>query len=255
MQTTSSTSDHPTGPGKSHVKERVFRYRAIEKRIAASRPGFRVLDLGCGRGDNLRRLVRYGGRAKGVEPAIERARRALKVAPTAVAMGEAIPLRDESFEMVYVSHVLHHAQDLDGVLRESHRLLLPGGLFFVIETIDDSPLMRLARAVEPRWENDEVLNRFRFKDLIGELERHGFETLRAEKFNWMYFAWELLPMAFRPFEWLTPVFVGIETLLHKVLGRRWGGHCFIIARKAGAPVFADEGLSGDLRRRDTAGAD
>ena len=44
------------------MKERVFRFRAVEKRIAASQPGFRVLDVGCGRGDNLRRLVRYGGR-------------------------------------------------------------------------------------------------------------------------------------------------------------------------------------------------
>ena len=40
------------------MKERVFRFRAVEKRIAASKPGFKVLDVGCGRGDNLRRLVR-----------------------------------------------------------------------------------------------------------------------------------------------------------------------------------------------------
>lgn len=237
------------------MKERVFRYRAIEKEIAASKPGFRVLDVGCGRGDNLRRLVRYGGLAIGVEPALERAHRAQEIAPTAVAVGESMPLREESFHMVYVSHVLHHARDLDAVLRESHRLLLPGGLFFVIETIDDSPLMRLARAVEPRWEDDDVLNRFRFKDLMRDLERHGFETLRAEKFNWMYFAWELLPMAFRPFEWLTPIFVGIETLLHGVLGRRWGGHCFMVARKAGPPVFTEEGVGGGLRRAGTADAD
>ena len=223
------------------MKERVFRYRAIEKRIAASKPGFRVLDVGCGQGDNLRRLVRYGGRATGIEPAFERAHRALEIAPTAVALGEAIPAGDESFDMVYISHVLHHARDLDAVIGECHRLLVPGGLFFVIETIDDSPLMRLARAVEPRWDDDEVLNRFRFLDLVGNLERHDFEMLRAEKFNWMYFAWELLPLAFRPFDWLTPIFIGIETLFHRPLGQRWGGHCFLVGRKAGSPVFSDEG--------------
>lgn len=223
------------------VKERVFRYRTVEQGIASSRPGFRVLDVGCGQGDNLRRLVRYGGHVAGIEPSIERAHRALTIAPTAVAVGEAIPMADQSFDMVYISHVLHHARDVDAVIRESHRLLVPGGLFFVIETIDDSPLMRLARAVEPSWDDDEVLNRFRFLDLVGDLERNEFEILRAEKFNWMYFAWELLPLAFRPFDRISPLFIGLETLFHRPLGQRWGGHCFLVGRKAGAPVFDEEG--------------
>ena len=184
------------------MKERVFRFRAEEKRIAASLKGFRVLDIGCGRGDNLRRLGGYGGRPMGIEPDLERARSARLIAPTAVGVGESLPLASGRFDMVYVSHVLHHARDMPKVLAESTRLLSPGGLLFAIETIDDSPLMRLARRVQPSWEDDEVLNRFRYADLVDEFEKAGLEILRGEKFNWMYFAWELLPMAFRPFELL-----------------------------------------------------
>jgi len=219
------------------MKERVFRFRAEEKRIAASLEGFRVLDIGCGRGDNLRRLVAYGGHPVGVEPDLERARHADQIAPTSVGVGEHLPLASGRFDMVYVSHVLHHARDVSRVLAESRRLLAPGGLLFVIETIDDSPLMRLARRIQPSWEDDDVLNRFRYADLVEEFERAGFEVLHGEKFNWMYFAWELLPMAFRPFELLTPVFIGLETLFHRLLGRRWGGHCFLVARKPGSPIF------------------
>jgi SAM-dependent methyltransferase len=223
------------------MKERVFRFRSVEKAIAASRPAFRALDVGCGRGDNLRRLLRYGARAWGIEPARERARQAAALAPTANAIGEAIPLAGERFEMVYISHVLHHATDVGAVLRESHRLLVPGGLLFVIETIDDSPLMRLARALQPSWDDDDVLNRFRYADLVGSFEDAGFEVLRGEKFNWMYFAWELLPMAWRPFELLTPIFIAIETALHRLLGRSFGGHCWLVARKPGPPAFPYEG--------------
>ncbi len=227
------------------MKERVFRFRAVEKRIAASQPGFRVLDVGCGRGDNLRRLVRYGGRALGIEPDLARAREAQSIAPAVVGVGEHLPLGGGGFDMVYISHVLHHARDLPRVLAESHRLLAPGGLLFVIETVDDSPLMRLARALQPSWEDDEVLNRFRYPDLVQALEAAGFQVLRGEKFNWMYFAWELLPRAFRPLEILTPLFIGVETLLHRLLGRRWGGHCYLVSRKPGPGIFPDEGLSPD----------
>ncbi len=219
------------------MKERVFRFRAVEQRLAASRPGFTVLDVGCGRGDNLRRLVRYGGRPVGIEPAVERARAARDIAPAVAATGEHVPLASESFDMVYISHVLHHAHDVGAVLRECQRLLAPGGLLFVIETIDDSPLMRLARAVQPSWDDDEVLNRFRYEDLVAALGRAGLSLRGGGRFNWMYFAWELLPMALRPLDLLTPVFIGLETLLHRPLGTRWGGHCWLAATRPGPERF------------------
>ena len=219
------------------VKERVFRFRGVEQKIVASRPDFRVLDIGCGRGDNLRRLLRYGGQATGIEPALDRAREASLLAPTAVAVGENIPLAGDQFDMVYISHVLHHAHDVNAVLDECLRLLVPGGLLFVIETIDDSPLMRLARALQPSWDDDEVLNRFRYHDLITAFEQAGFEISEGAKFNWMYFAWELIPMAWKPLDFLTPLAIGLETLLHRPLGTQWGGHCWLAATKPGPARF------------------
>ncbi len=223
------------------MKERVYRFRAIEQRIAASRPGFRVLDVGCGRGDNLRRLVRYGGRATGIEPNADRAAEASRIALALTGVGEKMPVADESFDMVYISHVLHHAYDVGAVLAEAYRVLRPGGCLFVIETIDDSPLMRLARSLQPSWDDDEVLNRFRYHDLVTAIEAADFEFVSGERFNWMYFAWELVPMAWRPMEFFTPLFIGLEVALHRPLGKFWGGHCWLVAEKPGPRLFSGIG--------------
>jgi hypothetical protein len=40
--------------------------------------------------------------------------------------------------------------------------------------------MRLARALQPSWDDDEVLNRFRYDDLVASFERTGFEIKRGE---------------------------------------------------------------------------
>jgi SAM-dependent methyltransferase len=226
------------------MKERVYRFRAVERRVVQSRSGLPVLDVGCGRGDNLRRLLRYGGRPRGIDPNIDRLCEAKAVAPCVAARGEALPWRDESLEMIYVSHVLHHATDMEAVLTESQRVLVPGGILFLIETVDDSPLMRLARAVQPRWEGDEVLNRFRYGDLVSRVEKAGFDVRAGATFNWMYFAWELLPLAFRPLDLLSPLFIGIEVLLAPLLNR-WGGHCWLVAEKPG-PSLLPEGLLASL---------
>lgn len=222
------------------MKERVYQFRAVEKRLAASRPGFKVLDVGCGRGDNLRRLTRYGGRAYGIEPNVARAVEAQSLAPVVAAVGEALPWAAETFDMIYISHVLHHAEDVEAVLRECCRCLRPGGVLFVIETIEDSPLLRLARAIQPSWEHDEVLNRFRYRELLSQVQDHGLTIHQSSKFNWMYFAWELLPLAFRPFEFFTPVFILLETMLGRWLNR-WGAHCWMVAEKPGTPLFSAVG--------------
>lgn len=218
------------------MKERVYRYRAREREIVRSRPGMRVLDVGCGRGENLRRLARYGGVPLGVDPNRERLREAASEAPVAAAAGEQLPCAAEAFEMVYISHALHHADDVRAVLRESYRALAPGGLVFVLESIDDSPLMRLARAVQPSWQDDPVRNRFRYANLAGWLEEEGFEMRAGKRFNWMYFIWEMAPMAFRPLDLLSPLFIGLESLLQPLLGR-FGGHCWLVAEKPGPPLF------------------
>ena len=129
----------------------------------------------------------------------------------------------ERFDLVYISHVLHHAHDVEAVLRESHRLLAPGGVLFVIETIDDSPLMRLARALQPSWDDDEVLNRFRYSDCRRLFGARASRSGTAGSSTGCTSPGSCCRWRLRPLELFTPIFIGLETLLHrparKTLGR------------------------------------
>ena len=117
------------------MKERVFRFRAVEKRIAASQPGFRVLDVGCGRGDNLRRLVRYGGRAFGIEPDLARAREAQSIAPAAVGVGEHLPLADSAVDAAMMLRSFNHLRDPKRAIAEAARVVKPGGRLIAVDNV------------------------------------------------------------------------------------------------------------------------
>lgn len=57
-----------------------------------------------------------------------------------------LPLKDASVDFVTIKEVLHHLDDLDGLLREVSRVLKPGGMVYIWEPFDMSiPLLRSYR--------------------------------------------------------------------------------------------------------------
>jgi len=112
----------------------------VRGRIAA---GMTVLDAGCGRGRNIAYLLSAGYQVFAVDQnrdAIETvAELAAELAPRLpadnfrVAPVEALPLDDQSMDVVISSAVLHFATDeehLWAMLQEMMRVLKPGGLLF-----------------------------------------------------------------------------------------------------------------------------
>ncbi len=106
------------------------------------RPGMRVLDIGCGRGEIVHRSWLRGALAWGIDyaaAAIEIARETL--APqvpdgrAAVARADAkkLPYRDGAFDLAFMLDIVEHLHpaELDEALREAHRVLAPGGILFV----------------------------------------------------------------------------------------------------------------------------
>ena len=82
--------------------------------------------------------------------------------------------------------------------------------------------MRLARRSQPRWEGDDVLNRFRYAGLVGSVGQHGFTVRDGARFNWIYWAWELLPLA-----------IELESALSRPFAR-WGAYYWLVAERRGA---------------------
>lgn len=81
-----------------------------------------VVDVGCGHGWTRRIVEDVGGRWIGVEPFEDGGQ-------TVTARAELLPLRDDSVDVVIMSAVLEHLEEVDGSIAEAARILRPGGLF------------------------------------------------------------------------------------------------------------------------------
>ena len=108
------------------------------------RPGMRVLDVGCGRGESLLWLSRQGVLACGMDYSVE----ALRIAKRGVATvdpctsepclllsgnAKTLPFGDQSFDRVLMLDIVEHLHpwELDAALVEAFRVLMPGGKLLV----------------------------------------------------------------------------------------------------------------------------
>jgi len=92
--------------------------------------GLRVLEIGVGLGADHQRFAEAGAELYGIDltpRAIEHTRRRLMLfglrSKLAVADAEALPFRDEAFDLVYAWGVLHHTPDTPKAVAEVWRVL------------------------------------------------------------------------------------------------------------------------------------
>lgn len=95
-------------------------------------PG-RLLDFGCGAGEFLRKMSRFGWRVEGLDISAETARRVSAAAGRPVHVGT-LPhpdLEPASFDAVTLWNSLEHVHDPRATVRAAAELLRPGGLLVV----------------------------------------------------------------------------------------------------------------------------
>jgi SAM-dependent methyltransferase len=211
--------------------ERVFIHLPLEREVLGGLgTGARILDLGCGDGSHMA-LLESGGIVVGVDVSLPYLRQARRFGHVAAGAGEHLPFGEGAFDLVYTSHVLHHALDHRRVLAEIHRVLKPGGVVFLVETCEDSPLMRLARTVSPQWESVPVRCRFRYGELLEDVRQIGFTIAVSEQFNVLYWIWGFARRKFRPLERLQDQVVRAELSAVKWL-RRYSAYGYVIGSKS-----------------------
>lgn len=215
-------------PKLLRYRYKLFRYRAVEQRLAA-RPGVRrLLDIGCGDGENLIRFRHLPARLFGLEVSWPRLQTARRLGLAVLqGNGTQLPYPDKAFEFIYVAHVLHHVAEHGRLLAEARRCLAPNGTLFVVETVTDNPLLRLARRLHPVWRGDKVEAGWDFAELRQQLRTAGFQIVESGRYNILFWLWEMAPLAFWPLEIFTPLFVYLDLLLGRHFSE-YAAHAYFV---------------------------
>jgi len=129
--------------------------------LAAPVAGETLVDLGCGRGQDVVRAagrVGAGGLAIGVdlsEEMLAKARRAVPpfLANVCFVHSGLVPLdlADACIDVVISNCTINHAPDKEAVYREIHRVLRPGGRFVVSDVIAEEALPPAVREDPAAW--------------------------------------------------------------------------------------------------------
>jgi SAM-dependent methyltransferase len=101
-----------------------------------------VLDIGCGSGAASAALCDLGAQCVigfdlsrdvlGIDLAVQRSRLIKRPLNLMLANGYHLPFADESFDLGWCEFVVEHVACLDVLLRETWRVLRPGGLLYVV---------------------------------------------------------------------------------------------------------------------------
>jgi ubiquinone/menaquinone biosynthesis C-methylase UbiE len=129
--------------GRALSPEAATSWSAIVSPFAHQRANTRILDLGAGTGRFSALFARaFEAQVVGIEPSkamLAVADREPKVKNLEYAAGsaEGIPLRGQSCDLAWLSHVWHHIRDHQACARELHRVVSPGGHVLVRGTFGD----------------------------------------------------------------------------------------------------------------------
>lgn len=145
----------------------------------------RVLEIGCGDGDDALKMVESGAEVSAIDiskAAVDKAnqlgtQRGLK-ADFRVMDAEALEFPDSEFDMVCGEGVLHHL-NLDTMVWQLRRVLKPDGVAVFTEPLGMNPLLRTFRRLTPamRSPDEHPLTK---RDL--DLLRQNFERLEIQFF-------------------------------------------------------------------------
>jgi len=148
-------------------------------------PGDRVLDLGCAAGAISHYLSTFGCETVGVdaEPiAVEKARELFPGLEFEVANGAGLPFESGTFDKVVAADLVEHLDDetFRDMLRETHRVLRPGGTLSLYTPNPRHPIERLKARDLILAQNPTHIGLRDAVTLETMLREEGFEIDRSE---------------------------------------------------------------------------
>lgn len=133
------STDIPDGydRGRDHGPENLKLWMGVVASFVENQRLNTILDLGCGTGRYSESLAaHFDAQVVGVDPSekmLDQARRKLRDHPVRYepGCGEAIPLPDDSVDLIFMSMSFHHFNDPRLAARECRRVLRDGGIALV----------------------------------------------------------------------------------------------------------------------------
>lgn len=161
----------------------------------------RLLDVGCGRGDMLRAFQQLGLRVNGLELLDYHSELTADIdVDYANFESQRFPFPDDAFDVVFSKSVIEHLHNPENFLRESRRILRPGGRIIILT---------------PDWQTQRYIfyNDFTHRQpytvlgLNNALKIYDFSEVKTEIFYQLPLVWRapFLRFFFKPLQWLFPV--------------------------------------------------
>jgi 2-polyprenyl-3-methyl-5-hydroxy-6-metoxy-1,4-benzoquinol methylase len=141
-------------------------------------PGGRtVCDIGCGNGDTMKALKNSGFQVTGIEPDAKARSLAAQVTEVFDGTAEQIPdqIKERSFDIVLMSHVLEHCIDPHAAIKNVRAILRPGGCVIIEVPNNDS---KGFSKFGPNWPWSDIprhINFFTERSLNDLLRTYGFK--------------------------------------------------------------------------------
>lgn len=197
-----------------------------------------ALEIGCGEGGNLVNLDRKPRFIVGVDLFESRcrfAREKVGFAHFVCADGFMLPLRDNSFDVVFCRDLLHHIVESQRLVDEMVRVCKPRGSVICIEAVGRNPVIFcLACAVRA----ERGLLRSTPARVARALSRSGLRDVRARMYQPLPIYRMLLHPRYgfpslgkRP--WFQRCCDAVERLAGRIVPRTWWGYTAVAGRKAG----------------------
>ena len=147
-----------------------------------------ILDYGCGIGLNTEKYLKYSPKKiTGVdisEVSLKKARKRFKVNENVEFKQdncENLSLKNESFELIYGSGVLHHLK-LDLAVKEIARVLKKDGKIIFVEPLGTNPIINLYRWMTPKARSHDE---HPFKDKDFAFMRNHFKELKIKYYGFL----------------------------------------------------------------------
>lgn len=161
----------------AYQKVKAITLKQKEKLISSFNSTKKLLDIGCGTGDFLVHCKNKGWEVEGLEPDSKARKRAIEKGIKNVSDLDAFyDLKDNSFGIITMWHVLEHVADLNEYMVKLHSILEENGRLLIAVPNPESPDAEKYGAFWAAYDVPRHLFHFSKKNINDLSEKHGFRV-------------------------------------------------------------------------------